>query len=129
MMHHIKHNQVLHAQVVLFSIRTLPVPWVGSERRVEVTPLEHGVYRLVATVGFMQSPDVPALLAASSIDCDTATTTYYLGQQTLLTTGKARFAKWRKLLFAFLARNARPASAFFNLPPNRVVELGVQIEL
>ena len=57
------------------------------------------------------------------------TTTYYLGRQTLLTGGQAPMARWRKLLFAFLSRNARPPTAFFNLPPNRVVELGLQIEL
>ena len=58
-----------------------------------------------------------------------AETTYYLGRQTLLTTGKSRVARWRKMLFSFLARNSRPPTSFFNLPPNRVVELGLQIEL
>ncbi len=79
----------------------------------------------------MQSPDVPQLLgfaAPDGIDTTPMTTTYYLGRQTLLTTGKVRLARWRKLLFSFLARNARPPSAFFKLPPNRVVEMGLQIE-
>ena len=60
---------------------------------------------------------------------DEADTTYYLGRQTLLTGGKGQMAKWRKVLFSFLSRNARPPTAFFDLPPNRVVELGMQIEL
>ncbi|MDX2089520.1 MAG: potassium transporter Kup [Kofleriaceae bacterium] len=132
LMHHLKHNQVLHPQVVLFSIHTANVPWVETEKRLAVTPLGHGFFRVVATVGFMQTPDVPRLLAACAkdgIDATPMTTTYYLGRQTLLTSGKVKLARWRKMLFAFLARNARAPSAFFNLPPNRVVELGLQIEL
>jgi KUP system potassium uptake protein len=132
LMHHLKHNQVLHPQVVLFSIHTRNVPWGDTTKRIEVKDLGQGFYRVVAQVGFMQSPDVPKILAACAahgISTDTMTTTYYLGRQTLLTTGKVKVARWRKILFAFLVRNARPPSAFFNLPPNRVVELGLQIEL
>ncbi|HEV7557009.1 MAG TPA: hypothetical protein VGO00_16195, partial [Kofleriaceae bacterium] len=58
-----------------------------------------------------------------------ADTTYYLGRQTLLTTGKTPVARWRKMLFSYLSRNSKPPTSFFNLPPNRVVELGLQIEL
>jgi len=132
LMHHLKHNQVLHPQVVLFSIHTRNVPWVDIDKRIEVKDLGHGFFRVVAQVGFMQTPDVPKLLTLCTkygITTDTMTTTYYLGRQTLLTNGKVKVARWRKILFAFLARNARPPSAFFNLPPNRVVELGLQIEL
>ena len=131
LMHHLKHNQVLHAQVVLFSIETLNVPWVSKKTR-EVTDLGNGFFRVQVKVGFMQSPDVPKLLGAcrsSGINTDTMTTTYYLGRQTLITNGRVKMARWRKILFAFLAKNARAPSAFFNLPPNRVVELGLQIEL
>src|SRR5262245_21260525 len=131
-MHHLKHNQVLHQQVVLFSISTQPVPWVLAERGTEVRDLGPGFFRVVAKVGFMQTPDVPKLLgrcAYRGIQSQPMTTTYYLGQQTLLTSGHSNLARWRKLLFSFLARNARPATSFFNLPPNRVVELGLQIEL
>ncbi len=132
LMHHLKHNQVLHSQVVLFSIHTQNAPWVNAEQTIMVKDLGHGFFRVVAQVGFMQSPDVPKLLSLTKkhgINIDTMTTTYYLGRQTLLTNGRVKVARWRKILFAFLARNARPPSAFFNLPPNRVVELGLQIEL
>ncbi len=132
LMHHLKHNQVLHPQVVLFSIHTRNVPWVDIDKRIEVKDLGHGFFRVVAQVGFMQTPDVPKILGVCKrhgITTDAMTTTYYLGRQTLLTNGKVKVARWRKILFAFLARNARPPSAFFNLPPNRVVELGLQIEL
>jgi KUP system potassium uptake protein len=132
LLHHVKHNQVLHKQVVLLSIVTAPAPWVAGNSALSVKELDHGFFRVVARVGFMQTPDVPRLLARCEpygLSFDEATTTYYLGRQTLLTTGKARMARWRKLLFSFLMRNARPPTAFFNLPPNRVVELGLQIEL
>ncbi len=131
-LHHLKHNQVLHEQVVLFSVVTEQTPWVGGDRTLEVKKLEGGFFRVIARVGFMQSPDVPRLLgrcAEQGLVTVGMTTTYYLGRETLLTIGKARLARWRKVLFAFLSRNARPPTAFFNLPPNRVVELGAQIEV
>jgi len=130
LLHHLKHNQVLHQQIVLFSVRIEPVPMVGGEGKIEVRDLGHGFFRVIARVGFMQSTDVPKLLKrAKGVIAEPMTTTYYLGRQTLLTTGKSRMARWRKLLFSFLSRNARPPTAFFNLPPNRVIELGLQIEV
>jgi KUP system potassium uptake protein len=132
LLHHLKHNQVLHAQVVLFSVVTRNVPSVDIDRGLEVRELGQGFYRVVAHVGFMQSPDVPKILAATAargVATQPMTTTYYLGRESLLTTGAAKFARWRKVLFSFLSRNSRPPTAFFNLPPNRVVELGAQIEM
>jgi KUP system potassium uptake protein len=132
LVHHMKHNQVLHQQVVLFSVDTRAVPWVDIEKELEVRELGHGLFRVLAHVGFLQSPDVPrflALCADRGVVVQPMSTTYYLGRQTLLTNGAARFARCRKVLFSFLARNSRPPTAFFNLPPNRVVELGVQIEM
>ena len=132
LLHHVKHNQVLHKQVVLLSVQTVPSPYVTGNKALSVRELGHGFYRVVAQVGFMQTPDVPRLLARCAqhdLFVEDATTTYYLGRQTLITTGKVPIARWRKMLFAFLGRNSRPPTAFFNLPPNRVVELGLQIEL
>ncbi len=132
-LHHVKHNRMLHQEVVLCSVTTEPVPWVSASRGLEVKPLGHGMYRMIARSGFMQSPDVPALVARcvarGDIKAQPMTTTYYLGRQTLIVTGRVKMARWRKLLFSFLVRNSRPPTAFFNLPPNRVVELGLQIEI
>jgi KUP system potassium uptake protein len=132
LIHHMKHNQVLHEQVALFSVITRAVPWVDVEKDLDVRDLGYGFFRVVAHVGFMQSPDVPKILALCAdrgLATQPMTTTYYLGRQSLLTTGTAKFARWRKVVFSFLSRNSRPPTAFFNLPPNRVVELGVQIEM
>ena len=132
-LHHVKHNRVLHQEVVLFSVVTEPVPWVSRGNRLSVTPMGQGLFRVVARAGFMQSPDVPALIARvakdGAITARPMTTTYFLGRQTLIVTGRATMARWRKMLFAFLSHNSRSPTVFFNLPPNRVVELGLQIEL
>jgi KUP system potassium uptake protein len=132
LIHHLKHNQVLHEQVLLFSVETRAVPWLDLERELDIRALGHGFFRVIARVGFMQTADVPKFLELCEqrgVVTTPMTTTFYLGRETLLSRGTAAFARWRKVLFAFMSRNARPPSAFFNLPPNRVVELGAQIEL
>ena len=142
LLHHVKHNKVLHRQVVLLSIITENVPFARGNSSLQVRELKHkedgenesslGFYRVIARVGFMQQPDVPKILRRCEqhgLQVNQGDTTYYLGRQTLLTTGASKVARWRKMLFTFLARNSRPPTAFFNLPPNRVVELGLQIEL
>jgi KUP system potassium uptake protein len=136
LLHHVKHNKVLHKQVVLLSIETANIPFVPGNDSIEFEDLGQGFFRVKAIVGFMQEPKVPRILkrAADSANNDTLVynpgdTTYYMGRQTLLTTGKSRMWRWRKTLFSFLSRNSRPPTAFFDLPPNRVVELGMQIEL
>jgi KUP system potassium uptake protein len=132
LLHHVKHNKVLHKQVVLLSIVTQTFPFAVGNQSLAVRDLGHGFYRVLANVGFMQQPNVPRILARCEkhgLTVNSSDTTYYLGRQTLLTTGRAGMARWRKVLFSFLSRNSRPPTAFFNLPPNRVVELGLQIEL
>ena len=132
LLHHFKHNKVLHEQVVLLSIVTDRVPEVPSKQRVTVRELGQGFFQVVAHYGFMQTPNAPEILRRCR-DAGLITaehdTSYFLGRETLLTTGKSGLARWRKALFGFLARNARPATAFFGIPPNRVVEMGAQIEL
>jgi KUP system potassium uptake protein len=132
LLHHVKHNQVLHRQVVLLSIETANAPWVAGNTALSVKELGNGFYRVVVRQGFMQSADVPRILDRCEkygLTVDPSTCTYYLGRQTLLTSGRTRFARWRKMLFSYLSRNSSAPTSFFNLPPNRVVELGLQIEL
>ncbi|WP_437309140.1 potassium transporter Kup [Sorangium sp. So ce388] len=130
LLHHVKHNQVLHEQVVLLSIQVLNVPEVPADRRTTVIPRGEGIYQVTACYGFMQTPNAPSVLEGCKrhgLNIDLGRTSYYLGRETLLTTGSSKMSRWRKALFAFISRNARPATAYFGLPPNRVVELGMQV--
>ncbi len=132
LLHHFKHNKVLHRQVILLSISTKHVPEVPREGRVVVREIGCGFFTVGARYGFMQSPDVLEILErcrASGININDRDTSFYLGRETLLTTGRSGMGRWRKWLFSVMSRNARPATAFFGLPPNRVVEMGTQIEM
>jgi KUP system potassium uptake protein len=131
LLHHLKHNQALHKQVVLLSVQSAEVPEVADDHRVQVAALPQGFYRVTARYGFMETPDVPEILAMSAAHGLVTTpqqTSYYLGRERLIPTGRSGMARWRRKLFVFMARNARSATEFFGLPPNRVVELGTQIE-
>jgi len=132
LLHHVKHNHMLHEKVVLLTIRSVGVPVISARERVTVEDLGQGFYRLEAVDGFMQTPDVPEILkiaATQGLVTDPMTTTFYLGRELLLTTGTAKMLRWRKSLFAFMSRNAGTPAAYFNLPVNRVVELGAQVEI
>jgi KUP system potassium uptake protein len=132
LLHHFKHNKVLHEKVILLYVLNERVPLVAPEERIEVSDLGDGVYAVVARFGFMESPDVPRALKqcrTKGLRVKLGETSYYLGRETLLTTGTSGMSTWRKSLFAYLSRNARPATSFFGLPPNRVVELGMQVRL
>jgi KUP system potassium uptake protein len=131
LVHHLKHNKVLHERVVLLTISIHDVPTVDLHSSVNVRPLGQGLFRVVASYGFTQAPDVPAALeiAASRglpVDSDT---TYYLAHLTLFANDRIGMARWRDNLFIVLARNARRATNFFRIPPDCVVEIGIQLEL
>jgi KUP system potassium uptake protein len=131
LLHHLKHNKVLHENVVLLSILVAQVPEVPITERVEVICFPHNFSRVKAKYGFMQTPNVPEVLALATergIIAKPAETTYYLGRENLIPSGTKPIARWRKHLFIFMQRNARPATEFFGIPPNRVVELGAQME-
>jgi KUP system potassium uptake protein len=132
LLHHLKHNKVLHQTVVLLSVQTRGIPEVVDDHQLTVQPMGHGFYRIVASYGFMQSPNIPEALALAAARGGVAIppmdTSYYLGRERLVLTGEAKMSRWRKALFALMSRNARSATEFFQIPPNRVVELGAQIE-
>jgi KUP system potassium uptake protein len=139
LLHHLKHNKVLHEKVILMSIMSEEIPAVGDDDRLECRDLGHGFYQVIARYGFMESPDIPSLLVllgqggngrpGKPVSIRPMETSFYLGRETVIANGNARMARWRKKLFIVMARNAQPATAFFNLPPNRVVELGAQIQI
>ncbi|MEO8875114.1 MAG: potassium transporter Kup [Polyangiaceae bacterium] len=131
LLHHFKHNQVLHETVILLTVFSEQTPFVKPDNRFTHEPLREGFHRLVAHFGYMEAPNVPDLLRAArarGLPIDLDRTTYYLGRETLIPTGHG-LRRLRKTLFALIIRNALSATAYFGIPPNRVVELGMQIEL
>jgi KUP system potassium uptake protein len=130
--HNLRYNKVLHEHVVTLMVATEPVPYVPRDERVTVTSVGNGVYDVVVRYGFMQDPDVPAALSQAKdlgLPLDEDDVTYFLGRETLVVTDQPGMAQWRERLFALMARNAGRATAFFQLPAERVVELGVQVEI
>ena len=132
MRHNLEHNRVLHERIILLTVTTSEIPYVTDQDRVEFEPLGQGFYRITLRYGFMQEPDVPAALALAEtpdfpIDLDKAT--FFLGVETLLVTNRPGMALWRERLFVLLSRNAIRATSFFKIPPSRVVEIGIQVEL
>ncbi len=132
LLHNLQHNKVLHERVLLLTVVTSDVPHVGPDQRTEVAPLGQGFYRLTLRYGFMEEPDVPDALREASergFPIDLADTTFFLGVETLLATRRPGLPLWRERLFVLIARNAVRANSFFKIPPDRVVELGMQVEL
>ena len=132
LVHHLKHNKVLHQQIVLLTVSVLNTPTISEGEPIEVQPLGGGFYRVIARFGFMESPDVPVALMrarAKGLQWSDEETTYYLADLTLLSNGQIGMSRWRDAIFIFLSRNARRATNFFNIPPDRVVEIGIQLEI
>lgn len=131
--HNMHYNKVLHERVVILMVTTAQEPHVPPAQRITIEPLGHGVFNVRVQYGFMEDPDVPAALRQAreqGLPLDLDDLTYFLGRETILVTRKDEgMAVWREKLFVLMARNAVRATAFFRLPPERVVELGVQVEM
>lgn len=131
LLHNLKHNRVLHERAVILNVSVAETPHVRDEQRVRVESLGHGLYRVVGRCGFMERVTIGEILAACApqgLELRESETTFFLSRETIIPSARPGMALWRERLFAFLARNAQPATAFFNLPANRVVELGMQVE-
>jgi KUP system potassium uptake protein len=132
LVHLFKHNEALHERVLLLSVCSAEIPTVIPEERVRIDNLGLGFYRITVTYGFMESPimsEIIERLAAKGLPVDIYSTSFYLGRETMTPTGPAPMARWRKLLFIYMSRNAWNATSFFKLPPDRVIELGNHVEL
>jgi len=137
LLHHLKHNKVLHERVIFISVLSEEIPQVPEEERVVARDLGDGFFQVISHFGFMEQPRIPALLErlktlpppSPQLSVAPTEASFYLGRETLLPTGSSRLAYWRKRLFIVMSRNAATASAFFGLPPNRVVELGAQVQI
>jgi len=134
LVHHLTHNKVLHEQIILLTASIVDTPTVDPASALEVEKLQDGFWRVVARFGFMETPDVPRALERAreeGLNWDNADTTYYLAHLTLFVHvhGRLGMMEWRDKLFVFLSRNARRATNFFLIPPDRVVEIGIQLSL
>jgi len=132
LLHNIKHNKVLHDRVVILTVDIAEEPYVDQAKRVNITDLGDGFFRMVLRYGFMEETDVPAALKQID-DCggmfDMMQTSFFLSRQTLLPSEKPAMMLWREKIFSWMLRNAATAMEFFRLPTNRVVELGSQVRI
>jgi KUP system potassium uptake protein len=125
-------NKVLHERVVLLTVLIRDIPWVPASERIRVEPLGHGFYRLTVYFGFMDRPDVSEALELCKqrgLALDLSETWFLLSRATVIPKPGRGMALWRERLFATMARNARTAGDYFNIPPSRVIELGTKIEI
>jgi KUP system potassium uptake protein len=131
LLHNLKHNKVLHQRVVILNVCYARVPYVRDEDRLEARELAPGFYRVILHSGFMDHIDIPQMLLACKCgaDFDLMDTTFFYSRENLIPTRGSGMAVWREQLFAFMARSAASPMTYFNIPANRVVELGTQVEI
>ena len=132
LLHNLMHNKVLHARVVLLSVQFYDVPYVPDIDRVEVRPLRDNFWSVVIQYGFKDEPNIPealGLCAEAGLEFNSLDTSYFIGRETLIPRLGSELAFWREKIFVAMFRNASPATAFFKIPSNRVVELGTQVVL
>ncbi len=128
----IETHKTLHERIVLLTIETGDEPWSEKRRRVTVQEIAPGLYRVVARCGFMESRSIPSLLAEAEslgLPYRPAETIYVVGQKNILVTGRSGMPRWRKRLYALMARNSQPAAYHYGLPPGRVIEIGEPLEI
>ena len=133
LLHNLKHNKVLHERNVFLTVDTLTVPYAPKDERLKISAIGDDFYRVVIKFGFMETPDVPQALMQSCDQCDLVfdpmDTTYFASRETIIATPHRNMPAWRDKLFALMHRNAAPATVFFRIPGNRLVELGSTVEI
>ena len=133
LLHNLEHNQVLHERVVLMTVRTRDIPYVPEDRRLElVEELGQGFFRVAVSYGFLDQPDVPRALAlcrARGLEADPARTSYFIGRETLIPTPRPPLGPVEARVFTALSAGNLSATTYFGIPPERVVELGTQVEV
>ena len=132
MVHNVKHNKVVHELVVILTLITKEIPVVAGPERVKIERVQESIYRVIAKYGFTETPDVMEimkLLSEAGVPIEVDKTTFFLGRETLIASEKPGMAIWREHLFSFMSKNAQRATAFFNIPANQVIEVGIQVEI
>jgi len=133
LLHNLKHNKVLHERVLFVTVLNEDIPAVGAERRAEVQELADNIRRVILRYGFQESPDIPRELerlnAAGLIAYEPMLASYFLGRETIVAAAVPKMAGWQQWLYTIMSRNSLPATEFFRIPSDRVVELGVRIAI
>lgn len=129
LIHNFNHNHVLHDSVVFLTILTDEAARVPDAERVRVADLAPGFWQVIGRYGFMEQPDAPELIRRSGLVTSLEDVTFFLGREHLIVAERSSIRRWRVVLFSFLARSSQPATRFFNIPPDRVMEIGTQIAL
>jgi KUP system potassium uptake protein len=131
LLHNLKHNKVLHQQVLFVTVQNVDEPEVPADRRTDISELSPGIFRIILRYGFMESPNIPRSLEElqGQIPFDPMQASYFLGREVLVPAMVPKLPWWRLWLFLILARNAVPATEFFRIPSDRVVELGVRVAI
>ena len=132
LLHNLKHNKVLHERVIFVTVLNEDDPQVGADRRREVTELAPGIHRVILRYGFQESPHIPRELEAlkqDGVPYEAMQASYFLGRETLVAAVVPKMSHWRQWLFTLMSRNAVPATEFFRIPSDRVVELGVRVAI
>jgi KUP system potassium uptake protein len=133
LLHNLNHNKVLHERIVFLTVVIREEPWVPIEERVEIAPLGHGCFRLTLTYGYMDETDVTKALVeacpAAGLSFNIMETSFFLSREIVMPVAGGAMALWRDHLFAAMSRNAGNVVEYFNIPTNRVIELGTQIEI
>jgi KUP system potassium uptake protein len=132
LVHNVKHNKVIHELVIILTVLTKEFPTVASAERLTFEKVDEQIYRSIVNYGFMDSPDmmeVVGRMQALGLKVDVSQITFFLGRETLIASENPGMALWREHLFSFMVRNAQRATAFFNIPVDQVIEVGIQVEL
>jgi KUP system potassium uptake protein len=131
LLHYVNQTGALYENLVILSVLTSDVPEIDDSKRIDVAGLGHGVYRVTANYGFMEAPDIPQIMSkvkASGLKINLDEVTYYLGRISLVRDQKRSMPRWRRFLFTFMLRNSLSGSSYLNIPPSKVMEIGVQMQ-
>ena len=132
LLHSLKHYKSLHQRVIILTAETLDIPHLTNENFIESKKLDDRFYVVKVKFGFMETPDLPAALEKLNVNdfvYEPMDTSFFVGRETLIPKIGSEMAYWREKLFIAIYRNAGSAASYFRLPPNRVIELGTQVEL
>ncbi|SPJ15965.1 putative potassium transport system protein kup 1 [Syntrophobacter sp. SbD2] len=131
LLHYVKQTRAMYEKMVILSVVTIDAPEVADPERIEIEKLGHGVFRISARYGFMESPDIPQIMSlakAGGLEIDLNEVTYYVGRISLVRGRKRTMPRWRRFLFTFMFRNSLSGSSYLNIPPSKVMEIGIQMQ-